>query len=188
MRRSPQADNSAASIVDQWSVHPWTDYAVTGLVLAAHLLIIRLAKHGDWLSWTSEGQQVTVYGTGATVVSIVGGFSAIAISVYLSAGGDRARAVRAAYGDSLRRNWRAVLIGLGFATLLCLVSQVLDATNDPYSTRFVFEAAMLLATMRFARLVWLFDQLIRVADRDLTDTPHSSPPQISAAWLGRSAQ
>jgi hypothetical protein len=44
---------------------------------------------------------------------------------------------------------------------------------------------MLLAVMRFLRLVWLFDALIRVADRDLTDSSPASPPQISAAWARR---
>ena len=186
MRRSPRAgDDASSSIVDQWSDRPSIDYVVTLLALAAHLFVTRIAKHGDWMRWIGEGQQVTVYGTGATVVAIIGGFGAIAVSVYLAASGDRARAVRASYGDALRKNWRAVLIGLGLSTILCLVAQVLDATNDPFSTRFIFEAAMLLAVMRFLRLVWLFDALIRVADRDWTDSSPASPPQISAAWARR---
>lgn len=189
MRRSFRtAGNASSSIVDYWSAHPWADYVITSLFVAAYLLVTKIAKHGDWMRWIGENQQVTVYGTGATVVSIVGGFSAIAISVYLAASGERARAIRASYGDALRRNWRAVLMGLGLATILCLVAQVLDTTNDPFSSRFIFEAAMLLAATRFLRLVWLFDSLIRVADRDLTDVPPASPPEISAAWLRRSGK
>jgi hypothetical protein len=186
VQRSPRAeDKTSRSIVDQWSVRPWTDYAVTLAVLAAHVLVTRFTKHGDWIRWIPEGQQVTAYGTGATVISIIGGFSAIAVSVYLAASGDRARAVRASYGDILRSNWRAILIGLGLATILCLIAQVLDTTNDPFSTRFIFEAAMLIAVLRFLRLVWLFDALIRVADRDLTDTPHANAPEISKVWMRR---
>jgi hypothetical protein len=189
VQRSPRAeDNTSSPIVDYWSVHPWADYAITLFVIAVYLLVTSIAKHGDWMRWIGEGQQVTVYGTGATVVSIIGGFSAIAVSVYLAASGERARAVRAAYGDALRKNWRAVLMGLGFATILCLVAQVLDKTNDPFSTRFIFQAAMLLAATRFLRLVWLFDALTRVADRDLTDAPPASPPEVSTSWLRRSGR
>lgn len=186
MRQSASAGRvSASPILDRWSVSPWFDYIIVGLIVGGHILITTYTHHGDYLRWIPQSQQITVYGTGATVLAVIGGFGAIAISVYLAAGGDRAKAVRARFGAELRRNWRAVLLGLGLSTAVCLAAQALDTTNDQFSTRYLFETAMLLASIRFFRLVWLFDSLIRVADRDLTDPQPDNPPQLSAAWQRR---
>jgi hypothetical protein len=173
------------SVIDFWSSDPWVDYALLAVTMTAYIVITRFTRHGDWLRWIGEGQQLTVYGTGATVISIIGGFGAIAVSVYLSAGGERARAVRVRYSSELRRNWRAVILGLGFSAGACLIAQGIDATHDPFSSRFVFEAAVGFAVLRFFRLVWLFDAMVRVADQDLTDVPRADLPKLGASWRGR---
>lgn len=187
LQRKSDGDNSGllANVRDFWGDNPWADYAITSVVMVVYILVTAFAKHGDWLRWIGVDQQLAVYGTGATVISILGGFSAVAVSVYLASSGDRARAVRARFGDVLRRNWRAIIVGLGLSAVGCLVALIIDSAKDPFSSRFVFIAALVFAIVRFSRMVWLFDALIRVADRDLTDSPPVEPPRLGQAWQKR---
>ncbi len=141
-----------SSLVDWWSEAAWVGYGLTAVVVGVHLLVVTDTGHGDWLGWLASSQRLTVYGTGATVISIVGGLSAVAVSVYLAAGGERARAVRRHYSGALRRNWLALLLATGISAGLCLVAQTLDLAKDPHSARFLFEFAISLAVFRFS--VW----------------------------------
>jgi hypothetical protein len=175
-------DSSTPWIVDFWSEATWTDYAATALIVTAYFGATKLAHGGDWLRSISADQRLAVYGTGATIVSIVGGLSVIAITIYITANGDRVRAVRATYGDSMRRNWRALIIGLGLSALACLVAQAIDGDHDSASSRILFAAAMIFAAWRFLRLLWLFDALIGVMDKDLTDTGRLPAPKLGPAW------
>jgi hypothetical protein len=178
-------DNTTRStpwVVDYWSEATWTDYAATALIVTSYFVATKLAHGGDWLRSISADQRLAVYGTGATIVSIVGGLSVIAITIYITANGERVRAVRAAYGTSMRRNWRALIIGLGLSALACLVAQAIDGEHDPSSSRILFAAAMVFAAWRFLRLLWLFDALIGVMDQDLTDSGRLPAPKLGKAW------
>ena len=179
---SGKTAGSRPKAVDFWSEATWIDYAVTALMVAPYFLATRLSHGGDWLRSISADQRLTVYGTGATIVSIVGGLSVIAITIYITANGDRARALRASYGKSMRRNWRALFVGLGLSSLSCLVAQAIDGEYDPSSSRVLFVAAMVFAAWRFLRLLWLFDALIGVMDSDLTDTGRLPAPELGKAW------
>lgn len=173
------------SLVGWWSEAVWIDYILAVAVVGVHILIVKETGHGDWLRWSSSSQRLSVYGTGATVIAIIGGLSAIAVSVYLAAFGERARTVRRYFSHDLRRNWLALLLGTASSAALCLVAQTLDGPRDPHSARFVFELAMGLATFRFARLAWLFNSMIKIADRDLTDITRGKPPELSKVWSDR---
>jgi hypothetical protein len=151
-------------------------------MIGAYFVATKLAHGGDWLRSISADQRLAVYGTGATIVSIVGGLSVVAITIYITANGERARAVRTAYGKGMRRNWRALFVGLGLSSLSCLVAQAIDGEHDPLSSRVLFVAAMLFAAWRFLRLLWLFDALIGVMDKDLTDTGRLPAPALGKAW------
>lgn len=179
---SSKADGSTPWVVDFWSEATWVDYAATALIVGAYFVATKLAHGGDWLRSISADQRLAVYGTGATIVSIVGGLSVIAITIYITANGERARAVRATYGKGMRRNWRALFVGLGLSSLSCLVAQAIDGIHDPLSSRVLFVAAMVFAAWRFLRLLWLFDALIGVMDRDLTDTGRLPAPTLGNAW------
>jgi hypothetical protein len=174
-----------SGVTDWWSEATWIDYGLAFLVVGAHVLVVKQTGHGDWLRWSDSAQRLTVYGTGATVISIIGGLSTIAVAVYLAAGGERARAVRLHYPAALRRNWRALILATGLTAGLCLVAQAIDTGKDPHSARFVFEFAMAVAGLRFVRLVWLFNAMIRIADRDLTDAPRGPAPDLDDAWSRR---
>lgn len=176
-----------SDLIDRWSETLGVDYLVPLVVVGTHLTVVRMLSPGHLFSWPDLSQRLSVYSTGATIVSIIGGLSAIAISLYLAAAGDRARAVRRNYQDSLRRNWRSLLIGMGIAATLCLVAQAIDRAQTPDPAWFVFEAGMGLATLRFIRLVWLFNAVMRIIDRDVTDLPRAPTPEVDKSWTTKTA-
>jgi hypothetical protein len=167
-----------------WSENTWTDYVLTAAIIAPYFLATKLAHGGDWLRSISADQRLAVYGTGATIVSIVGGLSVVAVTIYITTNGQRVRAVRAARGKEMRRNWRALFVGLGLSSASCLVAQAINGDHDPSSSRILFAAAMVFAAWRFLRLLWLFDALIGVMDMDLTDAPNLPAPELGKPWTG----
>ena len=172
-------------LVDYWSDATWLDYVITGAMVVPYFLVTSLLGHGDWLRQISVDQRLAVYGTGATIISIVGGLGAVAVTIYIAADGERARAVRASQNRYLRRNWRALFVGLGVSALACLAAQAIDVKHDAMSSRIVFVAAIVFAAWRFVRLVWLFDAMINVMDHDLTDIPRMPAPELGKAWSGK---
>jgi hypothetical protein len=172
-------------VIDFWSQATWVDYAATAVVVTPYFIITSIVGHGDWLRWISADQRLAVYGTGATIISIFGGLCAVAITIYVTIDGKRAQAIRARHNRDLQRNWRSLFIGLGLSALACLAAQAIDVRHDPLSSRIVFVAAMIFAIWRFARLIWLFDALIGVADQDLSDNGPLPAPKLGPAWAGK---
>lgn len=173
---------SWTSLVDRWSEAVWLDYAGAVAVVGAHLAAVITLSPGTSFSWPDNTQRLAVYSSGATVVSIIVGLTAVAIPVYLSAGGERAKAVRRQYPDSMRKSWRTLLSGMGLAAGLCLLAQVVDRGGQPEPSWFTFELGVAIAVAKFLRLVWLFDAIIKVADRDLTDVTRSPAPEFNESW------
>jgi hypothetical protein len=169
-------------LTDYWSQATWLDYVATGAMVIPYFLVTKLLGHGDWLRWLSADQRLAIYGTGATIISIIGGLGAIAVTIYITADGARARALRVGQNRYLRRNWRALFIGLGVSALACLAAQVIDVNYDAMSSRIVFIAAIVFATWRFIRLVWLFDAMINIMDHDLTEIPRLPAPELGRTW------
>lgn len=177
--------NDGADVLRWASEHTTVDFLVAAVIVGAHAVIAVEKQHGDWLGWLQSGQRLSIYSTGATVIAVLGGLSAIALALYQSAGGTRAVAVRKHYGDEVRRNWRGLLIVAGLSSLLCLVAQAIDVAKDPHYGRFVFEFALVLASIRFIRLIWLFNNILQVADKDLTDRARPAPPELDPRWRER---
>lgn len=173
---------SVQQLIDRWSEASWWDYIATCLLVAAHLAVIRSFDAGDFLSWIDTSQRTSVYGTAAGVVSAIGGLSSIAISIYLSSNGTRLRAVRRNYPEEMRRNWKSLLVATALICFNCLVAQMLDKKDDPHSARFIFEFAITLGVIRFMRLLWLFDEMMKLNDSDSNDTPPESAPAFDPSW------
>lgn len=173
------------SIEDCWVQRVWLDHILSTLAVTAHVLVIRYTGSADWLSWIDSSQRTDLYAAAAGVVSAIGGLSAIAISIYTAANGERLRAVRARHHRELRRSWRSLLQGTALCCVLLLAALSLDRARDPHSSRFIFEFAMALAGQRFSRLIWLFDRMIRVSDADLTGTGAATAPVRDPNWLRR---
>jgi hypothetical protein len=146
--------------------------------VSGHVVAVLIWGRGDWLSWIESDQRVSLYGTAAGVVSAIGGLSSIAISIYLSSNGERIRAVRRHYQSELRRNWKALLVATALICMGYLVAQGLDDKTDSHSARYVFEASMALALIRFLRMLWLLDRMMGINDRDQSDPPAQPAPPI----------
>lgn len=173
------------SFVDRWSEAPWWDFAAAALAVAIHLIVVHAWGRGDWLKWADSGQRTSVYGTAAGVVSAIGGLSSIAISIYTASEGPRARSVRRNFPVELRRNWRSLLTGTALICFLCLIAQSMDDPRDLYHMRYVFEFAMLLAVARFLRMLWLFDAIMKISDRDASDPDPALPLVMDPNWAQR---
>ncbi|MEV5686847.1 hypothetical protein AB0L68_27170 [Streptomyces sp. NPDC052164] len=119
------------------------------------------------------------------MVSAIGGLSAIAVSLYTAANGERLRAVRVQHHEELRRSWRSLIQSTALCCLLLLISLSLDREKDPLSCRFVFEYAMMFASLRFIRLIWLFDRMMQVSDADLVCEEQTAAPVRDPDWLRR---
>jgi hypothetical protein len=168
-----------------WSEEPWLDHLLSGTLLATHIIVINIAGIGDVLAWADKSHRLTVYSTGASVISILGGLGAISTTIYVAATGERARKVREQYPHELKRNWTHLLVDLGISAGACVVAQTLDADRDPHSARFVFEYAFTLAALSFVRLVWLFNRMISIADRDITDKRVEEAPELNPVWKSK---
>ncbi|WP_175408581.1 hypothetical protein [Streptomyces sp. TRM64462] len=173
------------TIEDFWAGHLRLDYLIAGVALGSHILVIRSTGSGDWLSWIDSSQRTDLYAAAAGSVSAIGGLSAIAISLYTAANGDRLRAVRLRHHAELRRSWRSLLQATAICCLLLLTSLSLDRDADPLSARFVFEYAMAFAALRFARLIWLFDRVMGLSDADLTEPAPPAMPVRDPGWVQR---
>ncbi|MDT0382133.1 hypothetical protein RM572_25560 [Streptomyces sp. DSM 42041] len=174
-----------AGIADRWSEHLHIDYLIAATVVGTHVLTVRGTGSGDWLKWIDSGQRTDLYAAAAGVVSAIGGLSAIAISIYTAAHGARLRAVRGRHSAKLRQSWRSLLQGTALVCLLILSALSLDREKDPMSARFVFEYAMVFAGLRFGRLVWLFDTMMRISDADLLENGSVPTPVRDPHWLRR---
>ncbi|NAS22385.1 hypothetical protein GT755_11900 [Herbidospora sp. NEAU-GS84] len=173
------------SLVGWWSDNPWIDYILAATILAFHLLVVNRYKRGDFLSWITLDQRLGVYETGATVISVLGGLSAIAATVYMAATGQRARKARLHFAEELRRNWTYLLVNVGASALICLCAQALDNNHDPHSMRFSFEYAILLAIFSFSRLVWLFDSVMAISNMDAAEISVTEAPPLNPVWKSK---
>ncbi|MDH6543879.1 hypothetical protein M2167_006435 [Streptomyces sp. SPB4] len=175
------------STIDWWAERSWADYLVAVTVLGAHLFAVRTSGSGDWLTWIGATQRTDMYAAAIGAVSAIGGLSAIAIAIYTTANGERLRAVRQQQRPGeLRRTWRSLLQGTALACALILAAFSLDRDKDPLSARFIFEYAMLFASLRFARFVWFFDKIMAISDADQVEEGSSTAvPVRDPNWLER---
>ncbi|MEV0714044.1 hypothetical protein [Asanoa sp. NPDC050611] len=166
-----------------FSDHPSIDFVVAAVVVGAHALTIQIIHAGDFLLWLGPERRADLYSQTAAVVASLGGLSAIGLAIYQSASGDRSKAVRVLYGSELRRNWRCLLVMAGVSSGLALLAMSLDRGTDVVRARFVFEFAVALAIIRYVRLIWVFDGILALADKDLTDPGRPAASPLSARWI-----
>ncbi|WP_328936265.1 hypothetical protein OG288_44175 [Streptomyces tauricus] len=175
-------------IEDAWAERLWIDHFLAGAGIAAHVLVIRLTRSGDWLQWIDSSQRTDLYAATAGVVSAIGGLSAIAISIYTAANGERLRAVRRQHQGQLRRSWRSLLQGTALCCVLLLAALSLDRSHDPLSARFLCEYAIAFALLRYPRLIWLFDRMMQLSDMDLATPEPAAAPARDPNWVRRRQQ
>ncbi|HKR48390.1 MAG TPA: hypothetical protein VJT72_02215 [Pseudonocardiaceae bacterium] len=172
-------------IEDAWAEHLWIDHVAAVAAVVVHVLVIRLTGSGDWMQWIGSSQRTDLYAAAAGVVSAIGGLSAIAISIYTAANGERLRTVRRQHQGQLRRSWRSLLQGTAWCCLVLLAALSLDREHDPLSVRFLFEYALAFAALRYPRLIWLFDRMMQVSDMDLAEPERAPAPVRDPNWVHR---
>ncbi|GAA3083302.1 hypothetical protein ACFQ0X_21925 [Streptomyces rectiviolaceus] len=153
-------------------------------VLGGHGLLVALSGCGDIFGAPGREQRLEIYTTGATVVALVGSFVTAAIAQYASATGRRMRVLRTAphLASQFRRNWVSVLSATLLISATCLLAIVLDTTEtDPGGVHWAVEGVLILGAARAYRLLWLFNAVIQATDRDLADSPQSTPQQPSSS-------
>lgn len=164
---------------DFWSEHPGVDWALVLIVLASHWLS-QVAFSHDFspLADLDRDRRKDIYTTTASVAALVGGFGTAAIAQYVSASGRGILQLRRWFGEKLRKNWSSILTGMLVISGGCLIGLIMDNSQRGGVLIWWGEAILFLGFFRSLRLVWLFNLLIRVADRDALDSPRSPAVRI----------
>ncbi|MBS1896965.1 MAG: hypothetical protein JSS88_06240 [Actinobacteria bacterium] len=188
--------NVLAYIRDFWIDRIWLDYIIAAGIVGAHLLALQWWPWVDIFAAASAPDRRAVYSAAAIVVSLLGSFSAVAIGQLSSAKGERADRLREAGGADLARNWRSVFRTAMLCALIGIVALLLDPSVPPAVTaanpqnpapeiiRWVFEAGLVLAIVRFVRLSALFVEVLEVAalGDSGTSAKLAAPPVPSPDW------
>lgn len=160
---------------DAWSEVPSLDWALAIIVAGGHFGI------AHWVSWPGVVDGLTsdrrkdLYTTAASVSALVGGFGTAAIAQYASSHGRDMRELRRRFGSSLRKNWSSILTGMLIVSAGCLLLLLIDRSKSAGCTGWITEFILTLGVARSIRLIWLFNMLIGVSDRDALQ-PERSPP------------
>jgi hypothetical protein len=161
-------------IADRWSETPAIDWLVVVLVLGGHVLVSGWSSESTVLSGLTADRRKDIYTTAASISALVGGFGTAAIAQYASSNGRDMLQLRRRFGGSLRRNWSSILTGMLLLSGGCLGLLVLDRGKSAGAVGWLAESFLVLGAARSVRLVWLFNMLINVSDRDAV-SPERSP-------------
>ena len=159
---------------DAWSEVPGFDWILAVLVVGGHFGVTRWASWPGIIEGLTADRRKDLYTTAASVSALVGGFGTAAIAQYASSHGQDMRELRRRFGSSLRKNWSSILTGMLIVSAGCLALLVLDRTKSAGYTEWLTEFLLVLGSARAIRLVWLFNMLISVSDRDALQ-PERSP-------------
>lgn len=162
-------------VLDWWGKHPILDIALTVLIVISHWLVVDQGRHGDVLAWIGTDGQTATFSAGAGVMSLIAGFAGIGITQYGTTSGDAMDYIRREYGRIVRRNWLNIISWLLICSILCIIALALD-TKSTGPARWVFEVALVLAIMKFARMVMVFRLILIATDRQASGT--LTPPRI----------
>lgn len=169
-------------VLDVVAERPVVDYAVAGVLVAAHLALVLRTGHGDVLSWADEARRKDVYTAFIGFITFIGGFGTLALSVYTAANGTRVSRIRSQAGRELRRSLLAALAAPVLVAVVLLVVVTLDTTRgDAGGTRFVAEAAIFFGLVRLVRLGLVLKSLIIADDLDRAEPARDAAPRPALA-------
>lgn len=157
-----------------WSETPGLDWLVAVLILVVHAGWWKAGGMPALFEGPTLDRRKDVYTTTASVAALVGGFATAAIAQYASSRGETIQAMRQRFGPSLRRNWSSILSSMLGIAGGCIILLLIDRGPKPGATAWAAEGLLLLGSLRSMRLVWLFNALIGVTDRDAIE-PARSP-------------
>jgi uncharacterized membrane protein len=176
---------------DFWIDHLWLDLVIAAVLLALHYGAARIWPSIDFVGAASPEDRRSVYSATAIVVSLLGSFSAVAIGQLSAAKGERADALREAGGVDLGRNWRGIFRTAMLCALVAIAALLVDPSVPsaevlPSAIRWIFEAVLLLAIVRFMRLSALFVEVLEVGSLGSAGKADLAPaPTPSPGWADR---
>ncbi len=178
-------------ILGTLSSNMWLDWVIAGVVVGADYVVVQVVHHGDPLRWGSGADRVAFYTAADTVVGIVVGFTIAALAFFYTVDpGRRLRYVKRIGGDQLRKVWIGCLTVPLMAVLVFTVAILVD--NPDVHVAWIQWLAFgfsVMVVLRFARLVWLFSQLLDAATKDSADpVGAASPVEVRGPRTDRSTR
>ncbi|MFJ8760976.1 hypothetical protein [Streptomyces cyaneofuscatus] len=161
-------------IKDFWSEKPAVDWLLLAILVGGHIAVSIWTSQSSIMHGVTADRRKDIYTTAASISALVGGFGTAAIAQYASSNGRDMRALRRLFGRSLRKNWSSILTGMLLVSAGCLALLVFDDARSAGHLEWVAEALLAFGAARSIRLVWLFNMLINVSDRDAVE-PERSP-------------
>jgi hypothetical protein len=163
-----------AKLRDFWIDRLWVDKVIVAVILAAHAALLFLFPVFDVFGNTLPADRRGVYASTAVVVSLLASFSGVAIGQLSSAKGSRADALRTQGADVLAKNWRSIFRAGMLSAMLAIAALLLDpsvvsASIAPVVVRWLFEAGLLYAVVKFVRLSSLFYEVLTLAAKSAQD-------------------
>jgi len=176
-----RVERARSSLADIWSDHPSADYGIVAAFVGLHVGVIVRFRRGDLLVWISPDRRIALYTTLAAVVAIVFGFCTAAVSYYLGSRGERMMRLRRRAGAAFRRNWRSVLSTQLTAAGTSLALLIVDDSRSvaSWGVRWLTEVTLLITAARSGRLIWLFSQMLDIADVEDTAPTLAPAPGIA---------
>lgn len=183
---------------DWWLDRLWADWLIAALLVVLHLGLVVFVPAADILGNAAPPDRRAVYSAAAIIVTLLASFSSVAIGQLSAARGPRADALRQNGAQELARNWRSIFqVGL-LAALLALIALLLDpsavvrseaGTSEvvvPVVARWLFEAGLVVAVIKFLRSSALFSRVLMLAARSTAegddDQKRAPAPQPNPDW------
>jgi hypothetical protein len=156
---------------------PFIDFILAASIAASHLGVSMLYARIDVMSSMALESRVALYAAGAGVMALIAGFAGMAIALYGSSSGGLVEAIRRKHGKTIRKNWISISVWLLISATIFLLCIILDQDKEANYTRWIFGAVMVLAVLKFLRLVSIFNLILLAGDRQIEDFPLSSAPK-----------
>lgn len=166
-----------------WIDRLWSDLAIVAVIVLIHAVLVVVLPVTDILGNALAADRRATYSAAAVVVSLLGSLSSVAISQLGSAKGARATALKTQAAETLARNWRSIFRAGMLSAVLAIVALLMDPSRVtsgvvPVVVRWVFEAGVLFALVKFMRLSALFYEVITLTSRSAGE--EEEQPAISA--------
>lgn len=166
MTNSDEGSTKRQTVRDRLAAQPGLDLAVAAVLTVSYLVAMKLWPSLSVLAHAETERRMAIYGTGATVISLIAGFSGTAIAQYGSSSGPIVGALRGKHGMKIRRNWISILRWLLLSAVACIFCIAIDTNYSPRFSDYIFVAAITLAVIKFCRLSYIFRLMMAAADSD----------------------
>jgi hypothetical protein len=161
----------SASRRDIWSDHPSVDLMFTAVLIGVHAWMAHRHPSFNLIALMTPSHRFIIYGALATVVALAAGSNNTAVASYNEASGEIVDQMRRVHGRTLRKNFRSVGLWLWTVAVLSLLAIVVDGgsrsiseSGPTHASEWLFEFGFFLAAMKFARLTFLQDLVLKAND------------------------